>query len=83
MGLDGRWLKVNQALCDITGYTAGELYARRLQDITHPDDVAGDLEIMRGLLAGEAQMYQREKRYINKNGHIVWILLGCCARQGR
>jgi PAS domain S-box-containing protein len=75
VGLDGRWLKVNQALCDITGYTAGELYACKLQDITHPDDIAGDLEIIRGLLAGEAQMYQREKRYIHKDGHIVWILL--------
>ena len=75
VGLDGRWLKVNQALCDVTGYSAGELYGGKLQDITHPDDIAGDLEIMRGLLAGEAQMYQREKRYIHKDGHAVWILL--------
>jgi PAS domain S-box-containing protein len=75
VSLDGHWLKVNQALCAITGYTMAELYGSTFQDITHPDDVQGDNEIIEDLLAGRVEMAQREKRYIHKDGHVVWILL--------
>ncbi len=70
---DGRWLRVNQKLCDIVGYTREELLARSFQDITHPDDLERDLVQMRQLLAREIPTYSMEKRYLRKGGAIVWI----------
>jgi two-component system cell cycle sensor histidine kinase/response regulator CckA len=72
---DGHWLKVNQALCEVVGYSAAELLTRTFQDITHPDDLAGDLENVRRLLAGEIGSYQIEKRYFHARGHPVTVLL--------
>jgi len=71
----GRWLRVNQALCHIVGYSEAELLAIDFQTITHPDDLSHDLELLRKLSLGEIQTYQMEKRYFHKLGHIVWILL--------
>ncbi len=71
----GRFLKVNQALCRIVGYTAEDLLAVDFQTITHPDDLATDLEHLRQVLRGETQTYQMEKRYFHKEGRVVWILL--------
>jgi PAS domain S-box-containing protein len=75
VALDGRWLKVNRALCDIVGYSEEELLGRPFQDITHPDDLDADLAYVRQLLAGEVRYYHMEKRYFHKNGDVVWILL--------
>jgi PAS domain S-box-containing protein len=75
VGLDGRWLKVNRALCDIVGYSEEELLGRTFQDITHPDDLDADLAHVRQMLAGEIRYYHMEKRYFRKDGHVVWILL--------
>jgi len=75
VGLEGRWMNVNQSLCEIVGYTRDELLARSFQDITHPDDLESDLERVQQLLAGTASWYQIEKRYIHRDGHTVWILL--------
>jgi PAS domain S-box-containing protein len=75
VGLDGRWLNINDALCTITGYSHEELLAIKFQSITHPDDLETDMENLRQLLAGEISTYQREKRYVHKQGHIVWVLL--------
>ncbi|HIK29278.1 MAG: PAS domain S-box protein [Oscillatoriaceae bacterium SKW80] len=75
VGLDGRWLMVNQRLCDIVGYSASELLQSKFQDITHPDDIAADCEYKRQLLAGEISSYSMEKRYIRKDGSIVWVNL--------
>lgn len=72
---EGKWLRVNRALCDITGYTEAELLARTFQDITHPDDLEADLENVRQMLAREIDSYQMEKRYLHKNGSIIWIQL--------
>jgi PAS domain S-box-containing protein len=72
---DGRWLQVNQALCHIVGYTQQELLAIDFQTITHPDDLSNDLEYVQRLLCGELQMYEIGKRYIHKQGHVVWIAL--------
>jgi PAS domain S-box-containing protein len=72
---DGRWVKVNPALCKIVGYTQEELLARTFQDITHPDDLAGDLVQVGELLAGRITHYSMEKRYFHQTGRIVWILL--------
>jgi PAS domain S-box-containing protein len=70
---DGRWLRVNQKLCDIVGYSHQELLAQKFQDITHPDDLEQDLNCINQLLAGEIEQYSLEKRYIHKDGSIVWI----------
>jgi PAS domain S-box-containing protein len=73
--LDGRFLRVNRSLCEITGYTEAELLRRRFQDITHPDDLAEDLAHVRELLASPRRFFQMEKRYVHQAGHAVWIRL--------
>jgi PAS domain S-box-containing protein len=75
VGLDGRWLEANHALCEIVGYTQEELRALTFQDITHPDDLEADLALVQRLLAGEIPSYQMEKRYFRKDGATIWVLL--------
>lgn len=72
---DGRWLRVNQKLCEIVGYTRDELLALTFQDITHAEDLNLDLVHIRQLLQGEANTYCMEKRYMRKEGTSVWINL--------
>jgi PAS domain S-box-containing protein len=72
---DGRFLEVNQRLCDIVGYTCEELMAKTFADITHPDDLEQDLREMGRMLAGEFDTYLRQKRYYHKNGFVVWVNL--------
>ena len=78
MGLvlpDGRWFKVNRALCDLVGYSEAELLTRTFQDITHPEDLDIDLENVRRIIAGEIRTYAMEKRYVHARGHSVAVLL--------
>ncbi|MCT7972049.1 PAS domain S-box protein [Laspinema olomoucense] len=75
VGLDGRWLKVNRAVCEIIGYGEDELLNLNFQAITHPKDLDLDLNYATQLLRGEIRSYQLEKRYIHKQGHFVWVLL--------
>ncbi|QUY43708.1 PAS domain S-box protein [Acaryochloris marina] len=72
---EGRWLKVNASVCNITGYSESELLALTFQNITHPEDLDVDLETINQLLAGEIDHCHLEKRYIHKQGHEVWISL--------
>ncbi len=72
---DGRWLKVNRALCSLVGYSEAELLARNFQDITHPEDLDSDLENVRRMLAGEIRSYHLEKRYLHAHGHPVSVIL--------
>lgn len=72
---NGRWLKVNRALCDLVGYSESELLTRTFQEITHPEDLEADLENVRRMLAGEIRTYQMEKRYLHGRGHPVTVLL--------
>lgn len=71
--IEGRFVRVNQKFCEITGYTREELLERLFQDITHPDDRAVDRECMRSLLAGEMETYLLEKRYLRKDGESIWV----------
>lgn len=70
--LEGRFLQVNAALCELTGYTEQELLATTFRDITHPDDQEADLARVDQLLSGEAPVYQMEKRYLRKGGEVIW-----------
>ncbi|MGF1479695.1 MAG: PAS domain S-box protein [Cyanophyceae cyanobacterium] len=75
VSLDGRWLQVNRSLCEMVGYGEQELLKSTFQEITHPEDLDIDLDYYRQLKAGEIRSYQMEKRYIHKQGYVVWILL--------
>ncbi len=72
---NGLWLKVNPALCKIVGYSVEELLTKTFQDITHVDDLAADEFYVRQMLAGEISTYQMEKRYLHRQGQVVWVLL--------
>jgi len=75
VGLDGRFLRVNRALAKILGYPEQELLTLRWQELTHPDDLAENLQNMRALLAGELRLYQADKRYLRSDGKPVWARL--------
>ncbi|MBA2668233.1 MAG: PAS domain S-box protein [Trueperaceae bacterium] len=71
--LEGNWIEVPPALCDLLGYTVNELLASPPREITHPDDRAEDVRLDRRLLDGRATSYEAKKRYIHKDGSSVWV----------
>lgn len=73
VGLDGGFLRVNEKLCAITGFSREELLAKNFADLTLPGDLASSREARRALLAGEKSSYTAEKRYLKKNGGVVWV----------
>ncbi|WP_248746145.1 PAS domain S-box protein [Pseudomonas sp. MWU12-2037] len=70
---NGSFLSLNSAFCSIVGYDADELMTLSFQDITHPDDLDSDLNLLRQLNRGEIDRYQLEKRYRHKDGSSVWV----------
>jgi diguanylate cyclase (GGDEF)-like protein/PAS domain S-box-containing protein len=72
IGADGCYLQVNASLCLILGYSQLELVGRRFLDFTHPGDVARDTAIMQSSLNSNLNAVHVEKRYVHKNGDIVW-----------
>jgi PAS domain S-box-containing protein len=80
--LDGRFVRVNQVFCEITGYSAEELMTLTYQDITHPDDLETDAGVVGQLARGEIPRYQREKRYIRKDGAVVVVMLSASVLRG-
>ena len=75
----GRWIEVNPALSDLLGYDEQELLSIPFREITHPDDLAQNLELFERAIAGEIDRYQMEKRFIHKAGHHVWAALDVVA----
>jgi two-component system, NtrC family, sensor kinase len=69
---DGKILSANRRLCEMVGYPAEELQTLRITDITCPDDLAVDLETSRAFLSGTISSFSREKRYLRKDGSVVW-----------
>jgi len=69
---EGRWLRINRKLCDILGYTPEELPGRTFPELTYPDDLAANLELFGPLMRGTLSNYSLEKRYIRKDGSLVW-----------
>ena len=73
--LEGRWLKVPPTLCELLGYTEQELLGRRFDELTHPDDVEVNLSRRLRLLRDEIKSFDLEKRYVRKDGRIVWVYI--------
>jgi len=73
--IDGRWLKVNEAFCQIVGYTADELLTMSFQEITYPEDLEADLTLGQRVIAGELPSLQLDKRFLRKDGSAVWTHL--------
>ena len=79
VGPDLRFFRANRALCDMLGYSEPELVTRTVADITHPDDLATTAEATRRLVAGEIPATQLEKRYVRRNGEVLWGLISSSA----
>lgn len=71
----GRFVHINQHFCSLLGYTREEMLQKTFHDVTHPDDRLMDLENRRRILGGEIRQFTREKRYMRKDGGIIWIRL--------
>lgn len=71
----GAWLKVNPALCQLLGYSEAELRKTNFQALTHPDDLDADLALVREMLGRKRDTYQLDKRYLRKDGAVIWALL--------
>ena len=76
---DGKFVKVNPAMCQLLGYTEQELLERDFQGLTHPDDLSADLAHLRNLLDGKITGYQMEKRYFHRDGRLIWAQLSVSA----
>jgi PAS domain S-box-containing protein len=68
----GRYIRINQKYCDIVGYTIEEMLNKTLQDLTYPDDIQTNLDGNASLIAGTIKKFSLEKRYVRKDGTIVW-----------
>lgn len=73
---DGSFKRVNPALASFFGYSEDELLHRTFQSLTHPDDLDLDEQLIKELLDGHRDCYFREKRYLRKDGQLVWASLG-------
>jgi len=75
VALDGAWIRVNDRLCEITGYSRHELLERTFQEMTHPADLDTDVAQAERLRSGDIGSYSMEKRYIRRDGATVWVNL--------
>jgi PAS domain S-box-containing protein len=75
VGRDFRFLKVNRALCQMVGYSEEALLQMSFPDITHPDDLASDVGLAERLFRGEVPFFKMQKRYIKRDGGIIWANL--------
>jgi len=73
--LTEEWISVNQRYCEITGYSREEILKMKVEDFTHPDDVAASADFIRRIRDGELPEYKMEKRYIRGDGRVIWVNL--------
>jgi PAS domain S-box-containing protein len=73
--MDYFWIKANPRFCEMLGYTEEELKTFRWNDITHPDDLEGDIQQAEQVFKGEIPFFTTEKRFFKKNGEIIWVSL--------
>jgi len=79
---DRRFIEVNQELCDMLGYSMDELTGKSWVHVTHPDDVADNVRLLEQTLSGETEGYTMEKRFIHRDGHIVYTSISArCVRR--
>ncbi len=78
----GRVMESNQALQKMLGYRGEELYGKVLNEFAHPEDASQNLDLHKKLIAGEKEHYQIEKRYIRKDGEVVWVRLNVSLATG-
>lgn len=86
VGLDGRFLRVNRAVCALLGYEEAELRRMTFAEVSHPAELPQDMAQLQALLRGEGDSYRLEKRYLRKDGSAVWAELTVSLvrdRQGR
>ncbi|AXK73317.1 PAS domain S-box protein [Lysobacter sp. TY2-98] len=81
VGLDGRWLRVNRTLCEFLGHPVDTLLDLSFQDITHPDDLDRDLALVQQVLDGQLERYEIRKRYLHRDGHVLWAHLTVSLRR--
>ena len=74
-------MEVNQSFCDMLGYSRAELINRRWQEITHPEDVKLTQAMINSLISGKKEMVRFTKRYLHKNGSVVWADVGTTLRR--
>ena len=82
LALDGSFLHVNRAFCEIHGYTSDELLKLSFQSLTHPEDLPIELDKFQQLLDGKIRSYAIEKRKIKKSGEIIWVTYVVSSRFG-
>lgn len=75
VNMDGHAIVSNPALQEMLGYSGEELRTMAFTDFTHPDDIPANLNFFKELVAGKRDYYQMEKRYIKKNGALIWVRL--------
>jgi len=75
MDLEGNWVRVNEKLLEIVGYSRKELLEQTFEEITYPDDVEANRDRMKQLLSGEVDEYSMDKRYVRKDGSELWVNL--------
>jgi len=83
VALDGRFIRVNRALCEIVGYSSEALTGLSFYSITHPDDLDADREAARQFVRAEIPRYQRDKRYVSKDGTIVDVMISASVIRDR
>jgi PAS domain S-box-containing protein len=71
----GRFLRINKKYCEMLGYDEAEMLQLTFQTITHPEDLEGDLSLMERLKHGHIREFEMEKRYLHKDGHLLWVSL--------
>jgi PAS domain S-box-containing protein len=77
VALDGTYVKVSPRFCELLGYSDEQLRSMRSEDITHPDDLVHDVARRQTLLTRSAGSLEFEKRYVRKDGEIVWAYVNC------
>ena len=73
--LEGKFIRVNQKLCDILGYTRGQLLELTFKEVTHEDDVKESLDYLTKLVEGNLKSFSMEKHYIKGDRTLVWVNL--------
>ena len=82
VSLTGDWLKVNEALCQMTGYTEEEMLTRNFKEITYADDLESNLLFLKQTIDGKTEYFRMEKRYIHQNGSLIWVKINSSIIKG-